>query len=192
MKSISNARIIGIDGLGGSGKTTFAEKLQRQLGNAMFFHIDDFIHPINIRYDDKVPEWEAYYYKQWRYDYVIKTILEPISKGLSVDDILEFYNKDSDQYIRKQITIPVGTKVIIEGVFLQREELRKYFDFVVYIDTDKNTRLARVLQRDSYIGTAEEIIAKYEQRYFPAEEMYVQEYDPVRLADQVITKDELR
>ena len=69
MNSISNARFIGIDGLGGAGKTTFAEKLQRQLGNSMIFHIDEFIHPRNIRYKETLNEWKAYYYKQWRYDY---------------------------------------------------------------------------------------------------------------------------
>ena len=100
---------------------------------------------------------------------------------------MEFYDKETDQYIKKRITIPVGTQVIVEGVFLQRKELRNYFDFVVYIDVNKNSRLLRVLNRDTYIGTKEEIIAKYEQRYFPAEEMYVNEYDPGRLADRVIT-----
>ncbi len=83
-------------------------------------------------------------------------------------------------------TIPVGTQVIIEGVFLQRKEFKEFFDYVIYIDIEKNTRLNRVLERDTYIGTKEEISAKYERRYFPAEEMYVKEYDPARLADQVI------
>ncbi|WP_432360099.1 AAA family ATPase [Sporosarcina sp. UB5] len=184
--SISKARLIGIDGLGGSGKTTLARILEGQLENVVLFHIDDFIHPRKIRYDESFPEWEAYYHKQWRYDYLINTILQPLANGLSIDKSIEFYNKEEDLYIREQITIPVDTKVIIEGVFLQREELRKYLDFVIYIDVDKDTRLKRVLERDTYIGTEEEIIAKYEQRYFPAEEMYVKEYNPTRLADQVI------
>ena len=187
MNSISTARIIGIDGLGGSGKTTLAGKLKMQLENAIVFHIDDFIYPRNIRYDESVTEWEAYYYKQWRYEYLIKKILHPVISGLTVDESMEFYNKETDQYIQKWITIPVGTQVIIEGVFLQRKELRNYFDYVVYVDVNKNTRLRRVLNRDTYIGTKEEITAKYEQRYFPAEEMYVKEYDPGRLADLVIT-----
>jgi uridine kinase len=190
MNSIYTAKIIGIDGLGGSGKTTFAGKLERQLKHAIVFHIDDFIYPRKIRYDESVTPWEAYYYKQWRYEYFIRKVLHPVMSGLTVDESMEFYKKETDQYIRKRITIPVGTQVIVEGVFLQRKELRNYFDFVVYIDVNKNTRLMRVLKRDTYIGTKEEIIAKYEQRYFPAEEMYVKEYNPGHLADLVITNPE--
>ncbi|MCG7342536.1 uridine kinase [Sporosarcina sp. ACRSL] len=165
-----------------------ARTLEKHLGNVMVFHLDDFIHPKNVRYDETVSEWEAYYYKQWRYDYLIQRLLQPVKKGLSINDNIELYDKEQDDYIRKQIFIPTGTQILIEGVFLQRAELRKFFDFVIYLDIDKETRRKRVLKRDSYIGTQEDILTKYEQRYFPAEERYVKEYDPIRLANQVITE----
>lgn len=160
--------------------------LQTQLANAVVIHLDDFIHPRKIRYDDSVTEWEAFYYKQWRFDYLRKSILQPLASGLPVNATIELYHKETDQYVRTPITIPIGTQVILEGVFLQRKEFRDFFDYVIYLDIDKNTRLNRVLERDTYIGTKEEIRAKYERRYFPAEAMYVKEYDPVRLADRVI------
>ena len=186
MNSISSARLIGVDGLGGSGKTTFAKMLQSKLANAVVFHLDDFIHPRNIRYDESVAEWEAYYYKQWRFDYLRKILLQPLASGLPVNTTIEHYHKETDQYVRTPITIPVDTQVILEGVFLQRKEFREFFDYIIFIDVDKNTRLNRVLERDTYIGTKEEISAKYDRRYFPAEEMYVKEYNPVRLANRVI------
>ncbi|BAQ12052.1 uridine kinase [Bacillus sp. OxB-1] len=37
--------LIGIDGLGGSGKTTAAMNLQRQMPGSMVLHLDDFILP---------------------------------------------------------------------------------------------------------------------------------------------------
>jgi len=188
MDTKSKAKLIGIDGLGGSGKSTLALKLQKELKNVMCFHLDDFIHPRSIRYDEKIAEWEAYYYKQWRYMYLINTILLPLKNGLSIDDYIDFYDKETDQYIRKHIKIPAGSIVIIEGVFLQRSELRKFFDYVIYIDVDKETRRKRVLERDSYIGSLQDINEKYEQRYFPAEEIYVKEYDPAHLADEVISE----
>ncbi len=103
MNLISSARLIGIDGLGGAGKTTFANKLQSHLANAILFHLDDFIHPRNIRYDESVTEWEAYYYKQWRFDYLRKILLQPLANGLPVNANIEFYHKETDQYVRKPI-----------------------------------------------------------------------------------------
>lgn len=50
---------------------------------------------------------------------------------------------------------------------------------------DKEKRLKRVLERDTYIGSTEEITLKYERRYFCAEEVYLQICNPCTLADEV-------
>ncbi|MHC8516076.1 nucleoside/nucleotide kinase family protein [Sporosarcina sp. ITBMC105] len=179
--------IIGVDGLGGSGKTTFSKRLQQTFERAYLFHLDDFIHPRKIRYDEKYEEWEAYYHAQWRYDYLLQTLIRPLFDGEPIDQIIQFYHKETDTYDLKRIQIPVGSTVILEGVFLQRDTLRSYFSHVYYIDVNKETRLARVLDRDGYIGDKAAILAKYENRYFPAEEQYVKEYNPIKLAHTVIT-----
>ena len=44
----------------------------------------------------------------------------------------------------------------------------------------------RVLQRDTYIGTAQQIIEKYENRYFPAERHYLAKHHPEQTADFLI------
>lgn len=184
----TNSSVIGIDGLGGSGKTTFSIKLQRSLGDIHLFHLDDFIHPKHIRYDNSMEEWEAYYHKQWRYDYLIEKLLTPLKSGLGINDFIEFYDKETDQYHFRKITVPAGERVIFEGVFLQRQELREYFDVVIYLDVHKANRLERILNRDNYIGDESDILNKYDRRYFPAEEMYLKEVEPMRHADKIITE----
>ena len=162
--------LIGIDGLGGSGKTTYALNLQHQLKNAIVIHLDDFIHTRKVRYNEQFESWYCYYYLQWRYDYLIEKLLEPLRNGLAVHDTIELYDKTTDSYRMQKFDIPVGTTVIVEGVFLQRPELRAYFDKVIYLETDRETRITRALDRDGYIGSSEDIIRHYEQRYFPAED----------------------
>ena len=73
--------MIGIDGLGGSGKTTYALSLQRQLKNAIVIHLDDFIHTREVRYNEQFEEWYCYYHVQWRYDYLIEKLFEPLKNG---------------------------------------------------------------------------------------------------------------
>ncbi|WP_318617646.1 AAA family ATPase [Sporosarcina sp. YIM B06819] len=177
--------LIGIDGLGGSGKTTYALNLKRELQNAIVIHLDDFIHTREVRYNDQFKEWYCYYYLQWRYDYLIEKLLEPVRNGLAVHDTIELYDKPTDSYRMQTFDIPVGTTVIVEGVFLQRPELRAYFDKVIYLETDRETRMIRALDRDGYIGSSEDIIRHYEQRYFPAEDIYVEQCNPLVLADVV-------
>lgn len=182
--------IIGIDGLGGSGKSTISEVIKNTLINddinTVLLHIDDFIHPRNVRYNENYEEWECYKYLQWRYDYLIKEIIKPVKKGRAFSGKIEIYDKENDTYIMQDLEIPLGTVVIIEGIFLQRKELAGIFDYMVYIDVSEKERLERVIKRDSYIGDEGQIRKKYENRYFPAERKYTDSYSPRDNADIVI------
>ncbi len=187
----TSTTIIGIDGLGGAGKSTISEELLRQYGrefHIVVLHIDDFIHPKAVRYHDGYAEWKCYYDLQWRYDYLLHEIIQPVKRGEYFHKKIERYDKENDTYILKETEIPVGSLVVIEGVFLQREELRGVFDYMIYMDVPEETRLDRVLKRDGYIGNAQEIRNKYNNRYFPAEHYYVEKYQPAQHADFVIKK----
>lgn len=181
--------VIGIDGLGGAGKSTVSEELCSGLGTAgihtILLHIDDFIHTRQIRYNSEYPEWQCYYDLQWRYDYFTDTVERiKTASGSSVE--VELYDKENDSYFTEKYDVTDRTAVIVEGIFLQRKELRGIFDYMIYIDVPEDVRMKRVLQRDTYIGNERQIIEKYENRYFPAERHYFGEYRPDRSADFVI------
>lgn len=187
------ARIIGIDGLGGAGKSTLAEQLCQQLqsdGRAvLLLHIDDFIHPRAVRYNAAYPEWICYYDLQWRFDYFAGIINElKAHRSPSVD--IQLYDKEQDTYATHRFAISDHTIVIVEGIFLQREVYNGLFDYMIYMDIPEDIRLRRVLQRDTYIGSEQQIAAKYINRYFPAERQYLQEYQPQNKADLVVSLSE--
>lgn len=174
--------VVGIDGLGGAGKSTVSESLYKLLDNEDYkitvLHIDDFIHPKAVRYNDKFAEWECYYNIQWRYDYLVNEIIGPLRSGCSFNGKIELYDKDNDTYYLCETDIPVGSIVVIEGIFLQREELHGIFDYMIYIDIPEETRLSRVLERDGYIGDRAMIKEIYDTRYFPAERYYIEQCVP--------------
>lgn len=188
--SLEKTTIIGIDGLGGAGKTTIANLLNIELKcngyNPVVLHIDDFIHTRNIRYNESKEEWDCYYNIQWRYDYLIREILAPIKEGSAIGKQIEIYDKENDIYILEQIKIPKGSILLLEGVFLQKKEIKEYFDYMIYMDVSKSIRTNRVIDRDKYIGNLEDIKSKYNRRYFPAEDKYIEEYSPVENADFVL------
>ena len=182
--------IVGIDGLGGAGKSSISEEIYEELSGENIpievLHIDDFIHPKNIRYNDNYAEWECYYNLQWRYDYLLENVINPIKKNGKFTGLIELYDKNEDRYEKKSFDIKEGSVVLIEGIFLQREELSQVFDYMIYIDVPESERLKRVLKRDGYIGTVDDIKEKYVNRYFPAERHYVNMYSPSKLADYVV------
>lgn len=185
----NNISIIGIDGLGGAGKSTISEtlcqKFEENHYHTILLHIDDFIHVRNVRYNSDYPDWQCYYDLQWRFDYFRDVINEIKSSKKDYMDI-ELYDKDNDTYCEQRIAIRDNTIVIVEGIFLQRNEYNNIFDYMIYIDIPEEVRLERVLKRDTYIGDEQQIIEKYENRYFPAEHRYVEECQPQEKADYVI------
>ncbi len=192
LKNKQSNTIVAIDGLGGSGKTTItksiAENLKTKGCNPVIIHIDDFIQPKSVRYNEKYEEWFCYYHLQWRYKYLIENILCPIHDGEKmIDRKIELYHKDTDEYEVKSFKYDSDKSLLlIEGVFLQRPELRNFFNYVLYLDIPKDIRLERVIKRDRYIGNDQQIVDKYKTRYFPAEEKYISTCCPKDNADLVI------
>ncbi|MCM1500541.1 MAG: uridine kinase [Clostridium sp.] len=181
--------VLGIDGLGGAGKSSISEKIctefEKSGRHTVLLHIDDFIHVREVRYNRDYPEWQCYYDLQWRYGYFIE-ILNKIKGGTGNSIEVELYDKEKDCYRSQTYDIAEKTIVVVEGIFLQRTELAGIFDYMVYIDVPEDIRMKRVLKRDTYIGNEQEIIDKYENRYFPAEHKYVRKYRPTESADYVI------
>lgn len=179
--------VIGIDGLGGAGKSTISEKICRELERSgihtVLLHIDDFINVRSVRYNERYPQWQCYYDLQWRYDH-FREVISALRRDGKVT--AELYDKEDDSYLRTDYCTKKRTVIIVEGIFLQRKELDGIFDHMVYMDIPEDVRLHRVLERDTYIGNENEIRDKYENRYFPAERRYVNEYLPADKADTVI------
>ena len=184
-----NVAVLGIDGLGGAGKSTISEKICKELENnaihTILLHIDDFIHTRDIRYNASYPEWQCYYELQWRYDYFIG-IVSRLKSVSNYSHEIELYDKDHDSYFTKSYSVEQKTVLIVEGIFLQRKELQGIFDCMIYIDVPEDVRMSRVLKRDTYIGNEQQIVDKYENRYLPAERHYFKEYCPDRIANFVI------
>ncbi|MBR0511958.1 MAG: uridine kinase [Ruminococcus sp.] len=181
--------LVGLDGLGGAGKSTASEEIKNILEanniNTVIFHIDDFIHTRAVRYNDDYPQWEQYYYLQWRYDHYLSSVVRPLREGRELPPV-ELYDKENDRYIICRCDVPEGSVVLTEGIFLQREELSGAFDLVIYFDVPEEERLKRVLIRDGYIGDDKAIRSKYENRYFPAERYYAEKYLPAQRADVIV------
>lgn len=182
--------IIGIDGLGGAGKSTVSAQLSEALAAAgydvLLIHMDDIIHERAVRYNDSIPEWQCYYDLQWRYEHFTEQA-EKLCAGKPADMVL--YDKDNDSFFTERLVPAENTVLIAEGIFLQRPELEGVFDLMIYIDVPQEERLKRVLRRDTYIGGEDDIIKKYRNRYFPAEEYYTEKCRPLERADIIIEGD---
>lgn len=180
--------IVAIDGLSGAGKTTLTKEIESKLSkihNVKVLHIDDHIVENSKRYNTGYEEWYEYYVLQWDTEKLVDELFAKIHNH-SMEIMLPFYNKTTDRTITKKVTFEAKDIILVEGIFLQREQWQGFFDYKIYIDCPKAIRYERVLNRDLYIGNTEAIINKYKRRYWPAEEYYMNKVNPIKKADIVV------
>ncbi|SEQ96042.1 kinase [Piscibacillus halophilus] len=180
--------IVAIDGLSGAGKTTVTQQLENILTSQNYkvrvVHIDDHIVERHKRYNTGHDEWYEYYYLQWDVELLKRELFKKIY--LNSDLTLPFYVYETDQIYQEKINLDSSSIVIIEGIFLQRDEWREYLDYVCYLDCPRDIRFDRVLNRDPYNGSHEKRLQKYKRRYWLGEEHYLHKVNPIKIADQVI------
>ena len=128
-------RLVAIDGCAGSGKTSFAERLARHLGNAPVIPMDDF-----NSFDDLTGYWPR----------VEEQILEPLFKGRSFRyQKRDWVNDMSGRGLDEWREVPFAPVVIFEGVGASRKALGDRLCFSVWIDAPESLRLQRGCERDA-------------------------------------------
>jgi len=179
--------IVAIDGLGGAGKSTVANKLAEELQSICtveLIHIDNHIVESNKRYNTGHSEWYEYYYLQWDVELLKNNMLLPLHNN-NLQLRLPFYNQSADTVNDRKIQLETNSILMIEGVFLLRHEWRNLYDYRLFLDIPRTVREERVLLRDAYIGDFQARLNKYQRRYWPAEEYYLEKENPLAVANKI-------
>jgi uridine kinase len=174
--------VIGIDGLSRSGKTTYVKKLGKMLEeyhiDYVCLHMDDYIERRNKRYNTGFDEWKEYYYLQWNVESLTENLFENLK--ISSELTLQYYDAESDIQFWKDLKLPSNGVILIEGVFLQRKEWKRYFDYIIYLDCERETRYSRESE------STQTQMDKFKNRYWKAEDYYLLNLQPLEHADIVI------
>lgn len=167
--------LVGVDGCGGSGKSTFARALVAAGGgDVTMVQMDDFYKPVAERpRGEERPiggnfDWER----------VRAQVLEPLRRG----EIARYrrYDWGTDALAEWHETHPAGI-VVIEGVYSTRNELRSFYDFRVFVECPPDERLRRGLERDGKAARD-----TWEKVWMPAESQYMDLHQSWRHADLLI------
>ncbi|NRD76961.1 AAA family ATPase [Bacillus sp. BRMEA1] len=168
--------IIGIDGCGGSGKSTLANRLKEECENVTVIHMDDFYKPSHhiMKAHPKDKPIGADY--DWQR--VLTQVLEPLRQNKEGN--YQRYDWDLDRLAEWHLA-PSGGIVIIEGVYAIRKEMENHCDIKIWVNTPRETRLARGLERD---GQAARSI--WEDNWMIAEDIYMKEQVPQERVDFIV------
>lgn len=168
--------IIGIDGCGGAGKSTLANKIKSKFSTVTIVHMDDFYLPSSQIINEHPTNKSIGADFDWKR--LLQEVLDPISNG--IEGCYKRYDWETDS-LAETHTVPAIGIVIIEGVYATRQELAEMYDLKIWVNRPRETRIKRGIARDG--ETARDM---WENNWMVAEDMYVESHKPHEFADFII------
>jgi phosphoglycolate phosphatase-like HAD superfamily hydrolase/uridine kinase len=181
--------VIGVSGIDNAGKTTFAKGLSAFLGmrgfRAQRIHLDRFHHPRAIRQSGP-DEIDNFLNRTFDFETIIGKLLEPARAGNTVDEFIAAFDIEKDECGEEcYYHIDGDTVVVLEGLFLERPEVRRFLDFSIWLDISLEECLKRAEKRD-IPRFGEDFMKKYHTKYIPAQKRFMAERHPKENADLVV------
>lgn len=151
--ALRHPAVIAVDGVDGSGKTTFARHLAREIEvagrPAVVVHEDDFLAPRITRYSLGRESPEGFFRDTYDLEALIKHVLEPLRPDGDRRVRLRVFDHRTDAPVDAPVEqVPVDALVIVEGMFLHRDELVDRWDWSVFLDVPFTETARRMAHRD--------------------------------------------
>lgn len=171
--------IISICGGSGSGKTTFADKIRKNVEQEIsIVHMDSYYLP-KLPKDLKTPSGRPNFDHPDAFDWeLLKKHLEDLKKGKSIK--CPHYDFKKNARLKTSSLIAPTKVVLFEGIFsLYEEEIRKMCDITTFLHVEADIRFIRRLHRDveERGRSLDSVITQYYETVRP---MYQQYLDPQR------------
>ena len=184
--------IVAIDGVDGSGKTTFADELAAAMAtlgqSAIRASVDGFHNSREIRYLRGRSSPEGYFLDSYNYKLLEQDLLLPFRSGARTVQTARFDHK-SNHEITSAFAEPEACSVLlIDGIFLHRDELARFWDLSVFLDVPFVVSYMRMAARD---GSNPDPDAPENHRYLEGQRIYLRQCKPQDRATVLIDNADL-
>jgi len=164
---------IAVDGRCASGKTTLASLLEAR--GVQVIHMDDYFPRVEQRTKERFEEPGGNLDRER----IMEEVLGPLKEGR--EGIVRPFDCGTMKLTdRKTVIRPEGV-ILAEGSYSLHPELRKFYDFSIFMDVLPEDQLERIRERNG-----EKKLAMFKSRWIPFEEKYFAAYKVKEYADLYI------
>ena len=164
-------KLIGIDGLGASGKTTIAEELKKAHPETSIIHLEEFYRPKTERTEGITNQAVS---PDFDWDRFEDQVIKPVQRNLLVK--YERYDWRADRW-DQWIEIPATHWIIIVGVYALQSRFFQAYDYTIWMDVSREERIRRMTEREG-----EMVSKEWQEKWLPREENYFEIERPDRRA----------
>lgn len=180
--------IVAVDGIDGAGKTAFADDLAAAFEEAGHrterAAMDDFHRPRQERYRMGRESAEAYYRDSFDYLTFQRVLTGPFRMGGSAGFQRASFDLRRDApKLTSWRTADADAVLIVDGIFLNRPELRRLWNYSILLEVPIDLAYARLAER---LGVDEDPEAGSNARYREGQELYFEEADPRAHANAIV------
>lgn len=180
--------IVAIDGVDGSGKTTFAHRLAEvyvQCGWPVHVvHMDDYLNPRAVRYRLGRESAEGYVADTYDLAAFRQHVLQPLRDSDDRAILLRWFDHRQDARVHVDpVGVPDDAVVIVEGMFLHRDDLAGVWDVSIFLDVAFQVSVGRMATRD---GSSPDPEHPTNRRYVEGQRLYLDSCEPRDRATHVI------
>jgi len=179
---------VGIDGVDGAGKTRFADELAaalRRRGRPVVrVGVDDFHQVRAVRYRRGRRSPSGFWLDSFDYPRLWAEVLTPLGPGGSRRYRPAGHDLATDRVLAPPpVTAPAGAVLVLDGIFLHRDELAGAWELSVFLDVGFAETARRMAHRD---GTEPDPEHPSMARYVLAQRHYLDRCRPRQRADLLI------
>ena len=178
--------LVAVDGVDGAGKTTFCDDLaavlRAQGREVVRASVDDFHHPRARRWQRGRTSPEGFFLDSFDYERFCALLLTPFAQGRPFRRAS--HDLETDEYVDAAAEVaPASAILLVDGIFLHRDELAGRWDFSVFLDVDFAVSFARMAVRD---GSPSDPDDPRNRRYVEGQRLYLAQCDPAARASLVV------
>ncbi|MDA8437435.1 uridine kinase [mine drainage metagenome] len=178
--------LVAIDGVGASGKSTFAARLAHAVDArpVVLLHVDDFFNPSRIRDAKGRYSSEGFWLDTYNDDALITWALTPLAAGGDGLYRPAAFDRLTDHVVQPpQIHAPRDALVLVEGTFVHRDALTPFWEYSIYLDVPFHETARRMARR---FGADPDTEHRLRSRYEGAQRLYFSAAAPWSRASLVI------
>jgi uridine kinase len=193
LRNRTGRTLVGIDGLDGSGKATFADDIASMVAECgvrtIRISLRKYLNPQSVRYAQGRTSPRGFYEDSYDYQKFHDEVLEPLGREGSGRYRTAAYDLESEAPVSSPWQVaPDDAVVIIDGLFLHRKEFaasraKKVWDYSVWLDVPFEEVYRRLHDREGFSADPRD---PSNARYYEGQLLYLRDCHPEEKADLVI------